>query len=645
MARLTFLSCAVLLLLLGSTTFAQTDSHSLAQRPRSPIEWMDGYTLVLVDADSSAEIAEARDFIAGQGGRVAIVVPPHSILGWITPEVESKIIGRHGIRSVHRSALDRVPGEFTDRQTRLAIDAFNEIASGRRARRVMSEITGESAAAPRPPMTDCALPRPEISRDDIIRNLRSMGAVDSLNRMRSSIQPQGFGSSDVMDGTVAVAVFLIESAGGIDPNIYNWSQSDQAAAFAQVIDALNWWVDQSRAFRLARPLQFTFVFFDAANPVCQVPYEPILHPGFDANLWLERIMSTLGGTSRDLFARVAAFNQRIRDENRANWAFSLFIAYNPPPAPTSFTDGRASWAYIGGPHTNVLFRSFGWSLMQIVSHEVGHIFYACDEYSQPGHQVCSCTCAPLVRPLATNGNCEDASCGRNSIPCMMRLNEPGLCQYTVAQIGWIERVLPPPPTAPAGLVATASAPTQVSLIWQDTSTVEDGFQIERRGGTDGSFSPIAVVGANTTSFEDATALPNTAYAYRVQAFNTAGASSYSEEAAVITPVTPPVLSVSTATMPDATMNVAYSRTLIATGGTPAYTWLLESGSLPDGLALSSSGTISGTPANAGTHNFVVRVTDSSNNTATKALSLVVRPSAPLTITSRELPRGSVGTIY
>ncbi|HKS40502.1 MAG TPA: hypothetical protein VJX74_07785, partial [Blastocatellia bacterium] len=63
---------------------------------RSPVEWMKGYTLVLVDARSKSELADARDFIIAQGGTVAVVLPPHAILGWITPEVSSKIVGRHG---------------------------------------------------------------------------------------------------------------------------------------------------------------------------------------------------------------------------------------------------------------------------------------------------------------------------------------------------------------------------------------------------------------------------------------------------------------------------------------------------------------------------------------------------------------------
>ena len=56
----------------------------------------------------------------------------------------------------------------------------------------------------------------------------------------------------------------------------------------------------------------------------------------------------------------------------------------------------------------------------------------------------------------------------------------------------------------------------------------------------------------------------------------------------------------------------YSTMLTAVGGTPPYTWAIVAGSLPDGLSLSSDGTISGTPTgNSGGLRFAVQVTDSS----------------------------------
>ena len=46
------------------------------------------------------------------------------------------------------------------------------------------------------------------------------------------------------------------------------------------------------------------------------------------------------------------------------------------------------------------------------------------------------------------------------------------------------------------------------------------------------------------------------------------------------------------------------------GGTPPYTFSLQSGELPEGLTLSPEGLISGTPAKAGFGMYTVEVKDS-----------------------------------
>lgn len=60
----------------------------------------------------------------------------------------------------------------------------------------------------------------------------------------------------------------------------------------------------------------------------------------------------------------------------------------------------------------------------------------------------------------------------------------------------------------------------------------------------------------------------------------------------------------------ATQNSAYSFQFTAAGGTPPYTFSLT-GSLPDGLTMTSGGLISGTPTTQQTSSFSVTVTDSS----------------------------------
>jgi len=106
----------------------------------------------------------------------------------------------------------------------------------------------------------------------------------------------------------------------------------------------------------------------------------------------------------------------------------------------------------------------------------------------------------------------------------------------------------------------------------------------------------------------------------------------------------PAVVISTTSLPDATVGAFYSQQLAATGGTGNFTWSLAAGSLPGGIALSSTGALTGTPAAAGTYNFTVRAVSGSQN-ATQALSLTVAPAA-LTITSGSpLPSGTVTVAY
>jgi hypothetical protein len=88
------------------------------------------------------------------------------------------------------------------------------------------------------------------------------------------------------------------------------------------------------------------------------------------------------------------------------------------------------------------------------------------------------------------------------------------------------------------------------------------------------------------------------------------------------------LSISTfATLPQATASAAYLATLGTSAGTGPFTWSLASGStLPSGLTLSSTGTISGTLASSvkvATYNFSIRVQDSTKKTVSKVFTLSV----------------------
>ena len=95
-----------------------------------------------------------------------------------------------------------------------------------------------------------------------------------------------------------------------------------------------------------------------------------------------------------------------------------------------------------------------------------------------------------------------------------------------------------PPAAPSGLTANAISCSQVNLAWNDNSSNETSFKIER--STNGvNFSQIDTVGANVTTYSDTTVAQSTAYWYRVRASNSGGDSGYSNTASVTTPACPP----------------------------------------------------------------------------------------------------------
>lgn len=104
----------------------------------------------------------------------------------------------------------------------------------------------------------------------------------------------------------------------------------------------------------------------------------------------------------------------------------------------------------------------------------------------------------------------------------------------------------------------------------------------------------------------------------------------------------PAVVVSGTALPVGVVGTVYSHSLAATGGDGTFTWTLASGSLPPGLSLSSSGSLSGTPTAAGSSDFSVRVSSADQEALTTLQVIVVDPVA---ITTSELPDGRTGTAY
>lgn len=171
---------------------------------------------------------------------------------------------------------------------------------------------------------------------------------------------------------------------------------------------------------------------------------------------------------------------------------------------------------------------------------------------------------------------------------------------------------PPPPNAPTNLTAISVTTSQITLTWQDNSSDEYGFTVDRcQGAGCTSFTSLTTVAANTTSYTDAGLSSNTTYRYRVSSYNNWG-RSYST-----------VLQTTTANqLPNAT-----------------YTWSCKNGSCtfngqgswdPDGSVVGWAWTFgdgasgSGATAShnyngrAGTYTVTLTVTDNSGGKSTRS---------------------------
>ena len=159
--------------------------------------------------------------------------------------------------------------------------------------------------------------------------------------------------------------------------------------------------------------------------------------------------------------------------------------------------------------------------------------------------------------------------------------------------------------------ATVSGITNTGVSWSAT-----GGSIPSSSSSGGSVSYTA---------------PSTPGTYKVVA--TASGDSTKSVSATVTvtaPSGPSPLRITTSALGNAATGTPYSATLSASGGATPYSWSLASGTLPSGLTLSQSGSISGTANTAGTYSFGIKVTDSTSSaTGTFSINVGSNPGGNL----------------
>ncbi|MDE2307856.1 MAG: autotransporter domain-containing protein, partial [Xanthomonadaceae bacterium] len=96
-------------------------------------------------------------------------------------------------------------------------------------------------------------------------------------------------------------------------------------------------------------------------------------------------------------------------------------------------------------------------------------------------------------------------------------------------------------------------------------------------------------------------------------------------------VNAPGIALSPASLPNPQVGAAYSQQFVASGGDGSYVFAVTAGSLPNGLSLSASGLLAGTPATAAGFSFTVTATDSLHFSGSQAYTVNVAQPRPVAV--------------
>jgi hypothetical protein len=225
-------------------------------------------------------------------------------------------------------------------------------------------------------------------------------------------------------------VILPESNGSVDPNVENWTQAEMDQVTSEVIGGLNFYFTRREFLDIS--------FYTVFNYQVPTGYEPISRSSAEEQLWISECLTAIGYPGYPGYPYATA----LRDSAGTEWANLMFIVDSSADADGMFTDGHFGYSTLGGPKIVMTYDNDGWGIANmdaVAAHELGHSFYALDEYFDAGHG-CTETSGYLAYE---NQNSEypngAGGCAINVRYCIMRsqpLSVARICNYTKGQIGW-----------------------------------------------------------------------------------------------------------------------------------------------------------------------------------------------------------------
>ncbi len=291
-----------------------------------------------------------------------------------------------------------------------------------------------------------------------------------------------YDTSAYLAGTTAVGVWLLEGAG----SAYTWTATEETETLTGIQQGFDSWA----AFDEVSAWLTFFVDIHTGVPVSD---DPITHPQGTESTWIGEALTAGGWPGASAWEQCYEYNNDLRDSFETNWCYSLFIVDSDELVNEGlFSTGGYAWAYYGGPWIYMSrYSTWGYNAENyfhaVPMHEMGHIFWATDEYDGGAQQ----TQGYLNLPDSPNG----------AVLCLMNQNAQNrICGYSKRQVSWkdadADNVMEPLDTEPDATVdeLLPDPTSDVTPTWTGSANVNT---IPNLNSNDPFYSPPHAMTINT----------------------------------------------------------------------------------------------------------------------------------------------------
>ncbi|MBN83737.1 MAG: hypothetical protein CMJ70_26740 [Planctomycetaceae bacterium] len=242
---------------------------------------------------------------------------------------------------------------------------------------------------------------------------RQLG-FELLEARRLLTAPHGAMPQDLAEyllgSTVVTAVFF-ESDGSLDESTEDWTPTLIAETKTKIQNALDWWSDTFQRHQVCDALElsgsgcqalsnaeidslaneharheidFVVDWTYADNPF-PTAFEPINRISDDYIYWGTQFLQEVGysGSTLGFGEDLVDFNHQQRLAAETDWAFTLFVANSDQDAEDTWAEGGSFTRAFAFPQEKLIVQPSG-RPASTTAHEIGHMYWAFDEYAPAG---------------------------------------------------------------------------------------------------------------------------------------------------------------------------------------------------------------------------------------------------------------------